>query len=113
MIAHGHRPVCPPAIVSMGVTTFDQHLLDATAPVTARLQRIVGDAAVAEDLCQETLVRAWRGAPRELPPERLRAWLHRTATNLAFDELRRRARRGEVGYDDHTLAGGGATDASV
>jgi putative glutamine amidotransferase len=96
----------------MGVTTFDQHLLDATAGVTARLQRIVGDAAAAEDLSQETLVRAWRQAPRELPPERLRAWMHRTATNLAFDELRRRARRGEIGYDD-AFAAGGATDDSV
>ena len=96
----------------MGVTTFDQHLLDAAAGVTARLHRIVGDRAAAEDLYQETLVRAWRGAPRELPPERLRAWLHRTATNLAFDELRRRARRDEIGYDD-ALTGAEATDASV
>jgi putative glutamine amidotransferase len=106
------RPVCAHAIVLFGVTTFDQHLIDATAGVTARLRRIVDDPAVAEDLCQETLVRAWRGAPRELPPERLRAWLHRTATNLAFDELRRRARRDEIGYDD-ALTGAGATDASV
>jgi len=111
-IATQLRPVCAPAIVSMGVTTFDQHLIDATAGVTARLARIVGDPAVAEDLCQETFVRAWRGAPRDLPPERLRAWLHRTATNLAFDELRRRARRDEIGYDD-ALTGVGATDASV
>ena len=94
------------------MTTFDQHLIDATAAVTARLRRIVGDPGLAEDLCQETFVRAWRGAPRELPPERLRAWLHRTATNLAFDELRRRARRDEIGYDD-ALTGAGATDASV
>jgi putative glutamine amidotransferase len=96
----------------MGVTNFDQHLLDAGAGVTARVRRIVGDAAVAEDLCQETLARAWRVAPRELPPERLRAWLNRTATNLALDELRRRARRDEIGYDD-TLAGAETADASV
>jgi putative glutamine amidotransferase len=94
------------------VTDFDEHLIDATAGVAARLRRIVGDPALAEDLCQETLVRAWRVAPRDLPAERLRAWLHRTATNLAFDELRRRARRDEVGYDD-ALTGAGATDASV
>ena len=112
MRAGAPRPVCAPAIVSLDVTTFDHDLLDATAGVTARLRRIVGDATTAEDLCQETLVRAWRRAPRELPPERLRAWLHRTATNLAFDELRRRARRDEIGYDD-ALTGAGATDASV
>jgi putative glutamine amidotransferase len=97
------------------VTTFDQHLLDASAGVTARLHRMVGDAAAAEDLCQETLVRAWRGAPRGLSPDRLRAWLHRTATNLAVDELRRRARRGEIGYDDALQDGrtGACAGASV
>jgi putative glutamine amidotransferase len=110
--AERSRPVCAPAIVSVGVTTFDQHLLDASAGVTARLNRMVGDAAVAEDLCQETVMRAWRRAPRELPPERLRAWLHRTAANLAVDELRRRARRGEIGYDD-ALTGVVANDASA
>jgi putative glutamine amidotransferase len=93
-------------------SSFDQQLLEAQPAVTARLRRMVGDAALAEDLCQETVVRAWRRAPRELPPERLRAWMHRTATNLAFDELRRRARRDEVGYDDDALTGAGAPDAS-
>jgi len=97
----------------VGVTTFDQHLLDAGPHVTARLERIVGDSAAAEDLCQETFVRAWRAAPRDLPPERLRAWLHRTATNLAYDELRRRTRRGEVGYDDAVGVGAGADAGTV
>src|SRR5919107_1169723 len=39
------RPVCAPAIVCVGVTTFDQHLLDARPAVIARLSRMVGDAA--------------------------------------------------------------------
>jgi putative glutamine amidotransferase len=39
--------------------------------------------------------------------------MHRTATNLAFDELRRRARRDEVGYDDDALTGAGAPEASL
>jgi putative glutamine amidotransferase len=58
-----------------------------------RLQRMTGDPQAAEDLCQEVFVRAWRRAPRDAPDEVLRAWLHRTASNLAVDELRRRARR--------------------
>jgi putative glutamine amidotransferase len=95
------------------VTSFDQQLLEAQPGLTARLRRIVGDAALAEDLCQEAVLRAWRRAPRELTPERLRAWMHRTATNLAFDELRRRARRDEVGYDEDALTGAGALDASL
>jgi putative glutamine amidotransferase len=73
--------------------TFDAILAEQAAPLTRRLRRMVGDHATAEDLRQETLVRAWRSAPREAGPPVLRAWLHRTATNLALDELRRRRRR--------------------
>jgi RNA polymerase sigma-70 factor (ECF subfamily) len=73
--------------------SFDSVLTEQSDPLTRRILRIVGDRGTAEDLRQETLVRAWRAAPREAEPERLRAWLHRTAVNLALDELRRRRRR--------------------
>jgi putative glutamine amidotransferase len=58
-------------------------------PLMRRLQRMVGDPETAADLCQETFARAWRSAPRDAPAERQRGWLHRTAHNLALDELRR------------------------
>src|SRR6059058_2571590 len=80
--------------------TFDAILTEQTAPLTRRLRRMVGDHATAEDLRQETLMRAWRSAPREAGAPVLRAWLHRTARNLALDELRRRRRREQVAYDD-------------
>lgn len=57
-----------------------------------------GDRQRAEDLCQETLLRAWRH-PEALDPQRgsVRAWLFTTARNLAIDAWRRRsARPGEV-----------------
>src|SRR5215211_918065 len=74
--------------------TLFEALLVAQAPaVTRRLRALVGDRQTAEDLCQEALSRAWRAAPRDADPEQLRAWLMRTARNLAVDELRRRARR--------------------
>lgn len=75
------------------VDPFETVLQGQAAPITARLTRMLGDAAAAEDLCQDTFLAAWRKAPRELGPEQLRAWLHRTARNLALDELRRRGRR--------------------
>ncbi len=74
-------------------TSFETVLASQAAPITARLTRMLGDAAAAEDLCQDTLLAAWRRAPRDVRPEQLRAWLHRTARNLALDELRRRGRR--------------------
>jgi RNA polymerase sigma factor (sigma-70 family) len=63
------------------------------AALRRRLRRMTGDPETAEDLSQETFLRAWSRAPRDAPAAVLAAWLHRTATNLALDELRRRARR--------------------
>jgi RNA polymerase sigma-70 factor (ECF subfamily) len=57
-----------------------------------------GDRQRAEDLVQETLLRAWRH-PEALDPDRgsVRAWLFTTARNLAIDSWRRRSVRvGEV-----------------
>ncbi len=52
--------------------------------LTRRLARTLGgDHAAAEDVRQEAFARAWRSLPRELDPERQRAWLRRTAANLA------------------------------
>ncbi|MFF4835979.1 RNA polymerase sigma factor [Streptomyces sp. NPDC001315] len=49
--------------------------------------------AEAEDLRQETLLRAWRGAGGFLGNSDVRTWLYRIVVNAAADELRRRARR--------------------
>ena len=62
--------------------------------LTRRLSSALGgDTHAAEDLRQEAFVRAWRSLPRDLDAGRQRAWLRRTAANLAIDELRRRGRR--------------------
>ncbi|WP_445148609.1 sigma-70 family RNA polymerase sigma factor [Baekduia sp. Peel2402] len=78
------------------MTTFDAILTEQSELLTRRLIRIVGDRETAEDLRQETLARAWRSGPRGAQPPVVRAWLHRTGTNLALDELRRRKRREHV-----------------
>lgn len=60
------------------------------------IYRLVGDAAVSEDLTQDTFVKAWRALERlELEADsepRRRAWLYRIAHNTATDHLRRRGR---------------------
>jgi RNA polymerase sigma-70 factor, ECF subfamily len=61
-----------------------------------------GDRQRAEDLVQETLLRAWR-YPETLDLERgtVRSWLFTTARNLAIDAWRRRSVRvGEVFTDE-------------
>ena len=69
--------------------------------LTARLVAALGgDRDTAEDLRQETFVRAWQRMPDGLDPDRQRAWLRRTASNLAIDEWRRRGRRPSVALDE-------------
>jgi RNA polymerase sigma-70 factor (ECF subfamily) len=57
--------------------------------------RITGSAADADDVVQETFVRAYQHAPPHL--EDPRRWLTRVAVNAGRDMLRRRKRRGYVG----------------
>ncbi len=57
--------------------------------------RITGSAADADDVVQETFVRACQHAPAHLDDPR--RWLLHVAVNLGRDVLRRRKRRGYVG----------------
>ncbi|GAB2929113.1 sigma-70 family RNA polymerase sigma factor [Micromonospora polyrhachis] len=76
----------------------DEH---AEALYAHALRLVHGDRQRAEDLVQETLLRAWRH-PGAMDPSRgsVRAWLFTTARNLAIDAWRRSAVRvGEVVTD--------------
>src|ERR1700756_4211760 len=57
--------------------------------------RMLGSPQDAEDLVQETFLRAWRGAGRFEPGAQFQTWLSRIATNACLDELERRPRRPE------------------
>jgi RNA polymerase sigma-70 factor (TIGR02960 family) len=55
--------------------------------------RMMGSFEEAEDLVQETLLRAWRARESFEGGRLFRAWLYRIATNACLDALRRRSRR--------------------
>jgi RNA polymerase sigma-70 factor (ECF subfamily) len=59
--------------------------------VLALAERMLGDAAEAEDVAQETFFKVWRNAARWRPGvARFDTWLHRVTLNLCYDRLRRR-----------------------
>ena len=51
---------------------------------------LVDDLDLAEDLAQQTFVKAYRSLARSGPPDNLKAWLYAIATNTALSALRRR-----------------------
>lgn len=72
---------------------FDEH----AGALLAYVQRLMrGDRQLAEDIVQETLLRAWKNADR-VPEHSRRPWLFVTARHLVIDAYRaRKSRPAEV-----------------
>ena len=64
--------------------------------------RLCGDAGLAEDMAQETFLRAWINLASFNPQSSLRNWLYRIAVNAALDVLRRKP---EEALEDDALQG--------
>lgn len=65
--------------------------------------RLVGDMQVAEEICQDTLLKAWQQAHAFQVDAHLKAWLFRVAHNQAIDCIRRRR---PVTEEHHTACAG-------
>jgi RNA polymerase sigma factor (sigma-70 family) len=66
------------------------------AMVRRRAERVVGNAAVAEDLAQQAFIRYLEHRRAGGSENDTAAFLYRTATNLALNHLRDRQRRSEL-----------------
>lgn len=66
-----------------------------SSPLLRYLERMVGDAAAAEELVQETFLRVHRARERYSPDARFSTWLYTIANHLALNELRRPRRQRE------------------
>jgi RNA polymerase sigma-70 factor (ECF subfamily) len=63
--------------------------------LTVYLSRMCGDAAAADDLRQETLIRVWKGLRSYDDRQRFGSWLFTIAHHVTIDHIRRRARAPE------------------
>lgn len=79
------------ARVASGDEAACRHLIDRhLARMLALARRMLGNRADAEEVAQEVFLRVWTHAERWEPGRaQFGTWLHRVATNLCLDRLRR------------------------
>lgn len=70
---------------------FERLMQRHRAEIAAYLRRLMGDAHEAEDVAQDTWLRAHRAFGRLPADANTRAWLYRIATNRARTALRKRS----------------------
>jgi RNA polymerase sigma-70 factor, ECF subfamily len=84
-------------------SAFEQIVRRYQRPVISLIARMTGDRAAAEDLAQETFVKAHRSLGAFDATRRLSSWLFRIAHNTAIDALRRSRRSVVVEQSDDAV----------
>ena len=75
------------------MSSFEALVEPHRATLRLHCYRMLGSSHDSDDMVQETFVRAFRAQHTLEDPTRVRAWLHRIATNVCIDELAKRPRR--------------------
>ena len=89
----GTQPPTHPEGRPMKEQGFGQLLERHRRELHVHCYRMLGSYTDAEDLVQETFLRAWRSRDHRQPGSNLRAWLYRIATNACTDVIRSRGAR--------------------
>ena len=84
-------------MTTLDSSQFDAEFLELTSPyrveILAHCYRMLGSVGEAEDLVQETYVRAWRAYGSFEGRSSIRTWLYKIATNACLTARERAARR--------------------
>lgn len=73
-------------------TIYDRY----SAAIHRYAYRLLGDETFADDVTQETFLKAWQRLDQLQDDSRLEGWLYRIASNLGTDALRKRQRQKQV-----------------
>ena len=77
---------------------FNAYHKEVFAKIDRMMRNHIDPGVDAEDLAQETFIRAWKKRHEVREPEKLRGWLFTIATNLTRNEIRDAERRRKTGH---------------
>lgn len=78
------------------VEAFETLISQYTTPLLGYIFKILSNREDAEDALQETYIKAFNAMQSFEGDSSFKTWLYRIATNVCFDELRKRKRRNTV-----------------
>jgi len=87
-------------------TAFDELVIRHQRRVFATAYRMVRNAETAEEIAQETFVRAFKGLRSFRRKAGFNTWLYRITMNLCYDELKRHQKGGELNREVAYTSGG-------
>lgn len=80
------------AIATGDPANYDELIRGCQSDVRNWLRHLTGDPAWADDLAQETFIRAWEGLHTITDARKFKAWVMKIAYNMFLQSLRRRGR---------------------
>ena len=83
---------------------IEKIIVEYRAGLQAFLGSLTGDAALAEELTQETFVKIFTTRPKYYAKASFRTWLYTVGRNITLNELRRRGRTAPLPEADDALS---------